>query len=101
MPSHTLTRRALITGAGTVVASAAMAVPYVKAARAADVCSEPIAPEDLDDRLKSAVGYVQAVLKDMGCDEYLLLMREEKAGVLTLLDFEPGTGELRRKLDLA
>ncbi|ODT80612.1 MAG: hypothetical protein ABS76_15655 [Pelagibacterium sp. SCN 64-44] len=54
-----------------------------------------------DERLKSAVGYVQSILKDMGCEEYVLLMREEKAGVLTLLDFEPGTGALKRKLDLA
>lgn len=101
MSSPTLTRRALIAGAGTAIASAALAVPYVNAVRAAEVCSVELAPDSLDDRLKSAVGYVRAILKDMGCEEYVLMMREEKAGVLTLLDYEPGTGTLKRQIDLA
>lgn len=96
-----LTRRALLAGAGTSIASAVLAAPYVTAVRPDEICSRPIAPDALDDRLKSAVGHVQHILKEMGCDEYMLLMREEKAGVLTLLDFEPGTGALRRQVDLA
>lgn len=39
MPSPTLTRHALIAGAGTVIASAALAVPYLNAVRADEVCS--------------------------------------------------------------
>ncbi|MBN9333275.1 hypothetical protein [Devosia sp.] len=42
MSSPSLTRRALIAGAGTVIASAAMAIPYVNAARASDMCSLPV-----------------------------------------------------------
>ncbi|MGV8833276.1 MAG: hypothetical protein ACOH2N_14980 [Devosia sp.] len=45
MPSPTLTRRALIAGAGTAAASAALAVPYVNAARSAEVDTSPIDPE--------------------------------------------------------
>lgn len=97
MPSSTLTRRALLAGAGATIASAAIAVPYVAAAGIA----EPIAAENLDERLKSAVGYVRHILNEMGCEEYMLMMREEKSGVLVLLDFEPGTGTLKRKIDLA
>ncbi|MHA6690563.1 hypothetical protein [Devosia sp. A449] len=42
MPSPTFTRRALIAGAGTAVASAAIAVPYVIAAHSAEVCGLPV-----------------------------------------------------------
>lgn len=45
MSSPTLTRRALIAGAGTAVASAALAVPYVNAVRADEVCTLPVADE--------------------------------------------------------
>lgn len=98
MSSPTLSRRALLAGAGTAIASAAIAVPYVAAAGIADAA----AAESLDERLKSAVGYVRLILSDMGCEEYVLVMREEKAGVPpALLEFEPGTGALKRQIDLA
>ena len=51
MPSPTLTRRALLAGAGTTIASAAIAGPYVNAAHSNDVCSLPAAPEDITARV--------------------------------------------------
>lgn len=42
MPSPTLTRRALIAGTATTVASAALAVPYVNAAHSVEVCGLPV-----------------------------------------------------------
>lgn len=42
MSLPTLTRRALLAGAGTVVASAALAAPYVSAAHSEEVCSLPV-----------------------------------------------------------
>ncbi|HTN60233.1 MAG TPA: hypothetical protein VL147_01605 [Devosia sp.] len=99
--ASTLTRRALLAGAGTTIASAAIAVPYVNAAHADEVCGLPLDAASPDERLKSAVGYVRSILEDMGCDEYVLMMREEASGILVLLDFEPGTGTLKRKIDLA
>lgn len=50
MPSPTLTRRALIAGAGTAAASAALAVPYVNAAYSEEVCCLPA--ENITDRLE-------------------------------------------------
>lgn len=47
MPSPNLTRRALLAGAGTAVASAALAIPYVNAAHADEVCSIKL-PEPRD-----------------------------------------------------
>ena len=46
MPSTSLTRRALIAGTGAAVASAALAVPYVNAARADDVCGLTVDPAE-------------------------------------------------------
>ena len=46
MSSTSLTRRALIAGTGAAVASAALAVPYVNAARADDVCSLAVDPAE-------------------------------------------------------
>lgn len=44
MTSPTLSRRALIAGAGTTIASAALAVPYASAARSTEVCALPLDP---------------------------------------------------------
>src|SRR5690606_39458818 len=41
---HNLTRRALMVGAGTTIASTALAAPYVNAAQADEVCSLPVDP---------------------------------------------------------
>lgn len=46
MPSPTLTRRALIAGGGTAVASAALAVPYASAAHSEEVCSLAVDPAE-------------------------------------------------------
>jgi hypothetical protein len=97
---HEITRRALLAGAGTIAASSALAVPYVNAAHPVEA-GLAVDPDDLDTRLRSGVGYVRSILRDMGCEEYVLVMREEASGVLMLLDFAPGTGTLKRKLDLA
>lgn len=51
MSSTSLSRRAMIAGTGAAVASAALAVPYVNAARADDVCALPVAAEDITTRL--------------------------------------------------
>lgn len=42
MSSPTLTRRALIAGAGTAIASAALAVPTLNAVRADEMCNLPV-----------------------------------------------------------
>lgn len=47
MPSPTLTRRALIAGAGTTLASAAIAAPHVSAAHSDGACSLPF-PDETD-----------------------------------------------------
>ena len=52
MHSPILTRRALIAGAGTAVASAALAVPYVNAASADELCSAPVQTETITDKIE-------------------------------------------------
>lgn len=47
MPSPTLTRRALIAGAGTAAASTALAIPYVNAAHSNEVCSLSVVDGEL------------------------------------------------------
>lgn len=51
MPLPALSRRALIAGTGATIATAAMAIPYVSAARAGDVCSISSAAETVTDRV--------------------------------------------------
>jgi len=62
-PPTTLTRRALIAGAGTAVASAALAVPYVNAAHSEPVCSLPLSAP-VHDPLLHAVRAYQSGLDD-------------------------------------
>lgn len=61
MSSPTLTRRALIAGAGTAIASAALAVPALNAVRADDVCSLAIQP-DHDPLLEIIHAYRQGLV---------------------------------------
>lgn len=68
MSSPTLTRRALIAGAGTTIASAALAVPYVNAVRADEVCSLPV--EATADRINRLVSELSAALDEEYGGEY-------------------------------
>ncbi|MET3925967.1 hypothetical protein [Devosia sp. 2618] len=61
MPSPTLTRRALIAGAGTAVVSAALAAPYVNAVRGDEVCSIGADPRE---RMIVAVAELRAAMTE-------------------------------------
>lgn len=74
MPSPTLTRRALIAGAGTAIASAALAVPYVNAVRADDVCSLPV--ETAGERIDRLVAELALVLDAEYGGEYEVVISE-------------------------
>lgn len=58
MPSHLLSRRALLAGAGTTIASAALAVPYVNAAHKTKTLS-------VEDRLEHHIEGLRAALAEI------------------------------------
>jgi len=62
MMSSTLTRRALLACAGTVAASAALAIPYVNAAHADDVCHFPVEPGNIPDQLERVTRQLSALM---------------------------------------
>lgn len=58
MPSPTLTRRALLTGAGTITASAALAVPFIDATHSGEFARVPGEPA-LADRARMVAAVVE------------------------------------------
>lgn len=81
MPSPILTRRALITGTATAVTSAALAVPYVNAVRADDVCSLPV-----DSEAEQPVHYPPVLHTAAGVRVLIRAHREALAHYEELLD---------------
>lgn len=91
MTLPTLTRRALIAGAGTAIASAAVALPYLNAVRAEDLCSVPV--DQTHDPLLEAITAYRQGLADF---EALRGVSDEERDAYATISYAPRKAPSRR-----
>lgn len=89
MSSPTITRRALIAGAGTAIASAALAVPALNAVRADEVCSLPVAPETITDRLDRLTQELSVAMAEYQGGKFKVVVEPTADGDVTFVRMEP------------
>lgn len=101
MSSPTLTRRALLAGAGTAIASAGLAVPYMQAVHAEDAPRGAQLSPHL--RITEAVHELRAAMSSLGHGQWMVLIREggtaNGAGNVNAMIFD-GSGAFTHQIDL-